>query len=747
MRYRFGQFELDLERRQLLDADGAMPLRGHPFDILTVLVEAAPQVVSQSEIARRVWGHEALSESTLPQAIKELRTALGDSAKASAYVATEYGRGYRLVPEVHEVVEAMPERRRSKLPLMVGLATIVMALVLLLLPTESDIVAPAQAATWVLQPAQDDNSELSRSYAEYLAFVAGSTLEPGRVRLSRRDESPPDDRLIGVALAIVEKSGVVEYQSRLESPSESETRLFQEADGLMRSSVDSILETIVPGQEMQLESGLLSQSAYATETLLRGMAAQFAGELNRAIQLFEVCLEEDPDFDFARYELAIALRRQGDFSRALALLNVLELRHTSDFWVMRLANAKGIALWRLERFDEAARSLARSRQATHSPRGRSIVSTNLALLLRDQGQLVEARSASLDAVADARLAGDQPLEAGALNTLASILIRLGELDAALVELDRARELFYASGRRDSYARVLSRTAKLHFRRGEWEQAESMHRLAAGVRDQLGNALDLASSELSLSELARMRGDFSSAQGLAQTALDRGLELEHRGLTFDAWISLSETALAGRRLDDARNYLDQAARLAEAGASATDKQIVAERELAIGLATAARGVRNSSTPEEEPMLASQASALLAGALETGRTDDDLKAHLLAGRAAQHTGDLAAARGHFETVARHGAEQREVYVQILALLDLAELAAVDDSERALSLLRELEALDPPVYPYLRLKAQILAGAEQHAAALAAAFEAREKSGDWWQPADDALLAELESAAGTN
>ena len=98
--YRFAQFELDPVRESLHGPEGLVPLRDHALRVLKLLIERAPGIVSRDEILDGVWGHQALSESSIAQVIKDIRASLGDSAREPQLVATRYGRGYQFIGDI-----------------------------------------------------------------------------------------------------------------------------------------------------------------------------------------------------------------------------------------------------------------------------------------------------------------------------------------------------------------------------------------------------------------------------------------------------------------------------------------------------------------------------------------------------------------------------------------------------------------------------------------------------------------------
>ena len=107
---RFGSSELDAGRRRLLHEGRETHLTPRAFDLLMVLVDAAPRVVPKRELHERLWPRVAVSDWTLFSLIKELRRALGDSDRTSPLIRTVSRVGYA----VDAALERAPRRRRGR---------------------------------------------------------------------------------------------------------------------------------------------------------------------------------------------------------------------------------------------------------------------------------------------------------------------------------------------------------------------------------------------------------------------------------------------------------------------------------------------------------------------------------------------------------------------------------------------------------------------------------------------------------
>src|SRR5277367_1898294 len=101
-RYRFGPFELNPRVRELRKSGTRLKLRPQPFEVLVVLLEHGGEVVSREGLRQRVWQTDTFVdfEHGLNTAIKELRSALSDSAADPRYVETIPRAGYRILVPV-----------------------------------------------------------------------------------------------------------------------------------------------------------------------------------------------------------------------------------------------------------------------------------------------------------------------------------------------------------------------------------------------------------------------------------------------------------------------------------------------------------------------------------------------------------------------------------------------------------------------------------------------------------------------
>ena len=111
---RFGIFEADLQTGELYKNGIKVPLQGQPFQVCSLLLQRAGELVTREELRKRVWPEDTfvVFDQALNTAIAKIRLALGDEADNPRFVQTLPRRGYRFIgpvtkPDSQAVLQAV----------------------------------------------------------------------------------------------------------------------------------------------------------------------------------------------------------------------------------------------------------------------------------------------------------------------------------------------------------------------------------------------------------------------------------------------------------------------------------------------------------------------------------------------------------------------------------------------------------------------------------------------------------------
>jgi len=90
--------KIDLDRRQVFKGERELQLRFKEFELLSLLVNSAGEVVTRAEIFDKVWGTDWLGDMrTLDVHIRWLREKIEDDPGDPRYIQTVRSVGYRFV--------------------------------------------------------------------------------------------------------------------------------------------------------------------------------------------------------------------------------------------------------------------------------------------------------------------------------------------------------------------------------------------------------------------------------------------------------------------------------------------------------------------------------------------------------------------------------------------------------------------------------------------------------------------------
>lgn len=108
MRVRFGSFEFDTATRELRRDGTRVHLSPKSFDLLQILIERRPALVTKTELQDRLWPDSVVLEANLGNAVAEIRKALADDPRSPQFVWTVSRRGYRFSADVEIFGEQPP---------------------------------------------------------------------------------------------------------------------------------------------------------------------------------------------------------------------------------------------------------------------------------------------------------------------------------------------------------------------------------------------------------------------------------------------------------------------------------------------------------------------------------------------------------------------------------------------------------------------------------------------------------------
>ena len=118
--FRFDSYELNARTGELRKSGVRVKLGGQPLEVLTVLIERAPEMATREELKNALWQEETFTDFDhgVNTAIQRIRGILGDSPQNPRFIETLPRKGYRFISAVERVDflgdAQAPERVRPK---------------------------------------------------------------------------------------------------------------------------------------------------------------------------------------------------------------------------------------------------------------------------------------------------------------------------------------------------------------------------------------------------------------------------------------------------------------------------------------------------------------------------------------------------------------------------------------------------------------------------------------------------------
>ncbi|GJL90931.1 winged helix-turn-helix domain-containing protein [Hyphococcus sp.] len=165
----FGAFDFDCDKLELRKDDVCLQLKHQPARLLKILLEYAPETVPRTLIYKLLWDNGTTVEfdQNLNACVRQLRSAIGDSATEPQFIETLPKRGYRFISPVKKKA-ANPFLKWVPVGVIGIVAILVLAVFLLVKPERLDAIhlyVPPVAV-------EDDGFDVSNGLIQYSLRLA-----------------------------------------------------------------------------------------------------------------------------------------------------------------------------------------------------------------------------------------------------------------------------------------------------------------------------------------------------------------------------------------------------------------------------------------------------------------------------------------------------------------------------------------------------------------------------------------------
>ncbi len=753
MKYQFAAFTYDLDQKILSRGSTPLVITKKNHELLHYLLTNPKRMISRDELIDHVWGGRVVTNNTIDQCILKLRKAL-NQVHQGEYIESVYGQGIRFLPKI-TIENGAKNNNTMKTAWIIG-AIVSLSLVLVWIYTNNQHKFSNDFTTSSSPTNVISQSTLQTNKPEHFWITKGATggylshliqQYPKLKATNARVVYPTTTELPNIVIELVqpETSGLI-LTMNIDSIMVGTTNDSNYQVGLIIKDKDAVLNsTSITANQLSvlfpkvaawvnqqldgetinkpIDPHVFTDDELALRNYFRAQSAQSEGDSQQAITYLQTAVEEDPEFKMAWYEMAVALRKQADPRKALAILNAI--KSDDHNFAYRVALVKGHCFDTLGEFNSAEAAYQQAlkhAEFSESDEKSAAIYISQAILWRKTKQHKKAEQA-LQMALNATNAQYQPQLYGTIMSTYAKLAR--EMNKPLVAIEKAEQAiaaFQRSGDLRYQMQTKTALASILRQRNEFTQVEKLVKESLFHAEQLKHRRGISDNRTKLARLYQQTGRFRLAHEQWQLVLKLNAELKLFGNTADAYFWILKLHIAENNMPQADIDLKMLQQLHNEHPSQEILNLLNEAQLIMAL--------------QQADIDSGTKYL--GLLE--KSEHRLM-HLYQGDLSLLKGKKSAAEEHYLKAYKKFKDSGR-FDLITIILNRLNSLYVDYEPQKLALsLKKTSELKPFIYPLHKFKAQAALVSGQNIKALSILEELKLKAGDYWNHQDELFLKELQ------
>ena len=473
----------------------------------------------------------------------------------------------------------------------------------------------------------------------------------------------------------------------------------------------------------------LSEDAFATESYIRAMSAQLTGDSKKSITYLQTAVEQDPEFVAAWYELAVSYRKQGDYDKALSILQSIKTQAPSLGF--RVALVQGHVYDVKGEFDQARQMYEAAEQiAQRTGNDRQLASLRLseAILLRKQKDFDASRRALQEAAALTNQVKDAHFHGTVMNTFARLEQSQKRFRDAVIYSRKAIDSFSLAG--DQRYQMLATTtlSNLMFYTGQWRETEHFAESALAQARALESPRHIRDNSEKLAMVYRYSGRLEAAARQWRTVIQQSAELGLLSQEYTARQQLIETQLDRHSFVEAETELNVLERFIQQHVNKLTSEDFLLSKLRFAILTS-RVDQAHRLMDENP------------------SRDDPQWLLLKGDVFRLQGDTERAEIIYQQVLTQVLPFQDYIIISDVFNRMIEVALESDASKAGDLILQSAQYEPFAYPHMKYRAMHAYRNKRLIEAISHLKELKIKANQLWQVEDQLLLERYEQEAANS
>ncbi len=740
MKYYFSDFVLDTEIKELHHLDQPVILTKQSYTLLNYLLENNHKIHTKDELVTQVWQGRIVSDNTIDQSVSKLRKVLNDH-QAGQYIEAIYGQGIKFLPQVSEQVAPTQQSRINVL----ALSALLVALVLMVwfvypgkeLPTNKPHVIVLQGGaegSWI----QAGTEQLLSHMINYsgLATVVDLDSKPRFVDNAQfiKNQKQFNAGLHTIQSTVVEEAGSYQLSISISQSDFDASEVFKGMDLslLMSQAMEWVGSQINSKSNPTQPSSWLPPSDHVAELYLRAMESLQNNEFEKSRKQLDLITEEAPEFYLAKLQLAQVLSIENKHDESLAILNTLLHLPVNDEFKIASVSLKAYIYDTLGRYDEAIALFDELFELYMNSNSLTLLKARYeySVVLVNTNQAEKASQQLDQVIAHLTESENATLLADVRALKGSLLQRMGQVEAAKIQLSAALDLFERNDDALGSARTFSALARIANHQANYTLAESYLNESLAITREVGFKLGEGATLNELAYVLMVQGQFRKAIKLVKELDQIASEIEYPAMQMAAKQLFFDMAREQGDWTTAERHLQQHMTIASETNNARAKIKNTMLELSLRVDAGELDKTTVLVDHLQQHIEQQNENRMQPRL------DWLKARIKWQQGnLQQAHDLIIAA---KTLA-HTNEDGETLIKINNLL--AEMYLTENKpEEALAVLNDSLQFKPFALPYLKLKAQALEAMGEPIKALEIMNLCQQQAADLWTQEDSVYLKQL-------
>ena len=543
MIYQFQNFTLNTTTEVLKSNNEIIKLINQDLKLLIFFVENPEKTFSKQEIISQAWQGRQVTKNSVDQSVSKLRKILSHY-QSHECIKTVYAKGFNFDAKVKQTEQTSQNIAIKDYKLLVILTFLVfMALFFFyqIINVEDLNLKNSDNSLLLIITQENENEDesLNQAYVslfdevmEYSNIAKLKDYKQKPKYLDRQqylanqwDISPnlklvtseiiQENELFTIKLNIIDKS-----QNKL-SQSFSNTNLSQS----IRAASQWLAQEVSHSNALSTINSLIPENSEVLELYIQGVASFSKGEIDKADHLFQLSIDKKPDFYLARLQLARVKSALGKQNQGLAILDTLTQIDASAQLAIEIENVRG-TIYNIQGKDEVNRDLYLSILEKHTNQPAYQLNDTKYRLSFTYTKLTEFDKALAllnELESSIVLSEDPELLAHVLQKKASILQKLGHIEAAQKSAEKSLEIFSQLADLLGEAKIHTTLARIATHQSKYKQSILHLQQSLNICKALDYKLGIGATLNEIIYVLMVQGELSQAwqsnQDMQKIAID------------------------------------------------------------------------------------------------------------------------------------------------------------------------------------------------------------------------------------